>query len=103
MIVLIIATPAFCQSQLCGPEVDIVQSQAAAFGAKANFIHLEVYRDDKAATIQQQILSPAAQSWRLDQEPAIYYIDPKGKIAERALGPVDRADVRASLANLIAG
>lgn len=101
--IVILATPAFCQSQLCGPEVDIVQSMLPSFGAKANFIHIEVYRDDKAATIQQQILSPAARSWRLDQEPAIYYIDARGTVAERALGPVDRADVRDALARLLAG
>jgi hypothetical protein len=101
--VLIIATPAFCQSQLCGPEVDIVQDVAPSFAGKANFIHVEVYRDDKAETIRQQILSPAAQTWRLDQEPAIYYIAPSGTIVRRSLGPVDRANVRDAVTALVRG
>lgn len=99
--VVIIATPAFCQSRLCGPEVDIVQGVSQETGAKANFIHIEVYRDDKADTITKQILSPAAEAWKLDQEPAIYYIDKAGIIADRQLGPVDRADVRDAMRALV--
>ncbi|MGZ4205222.1 MAG: TlpA family protein disulfide reductase [Actinomycetota bacterium] len=97
---LIIATPQFCQSALCGPEVDVVQAVSKEFTGKVNFVHVEVYRDDKATTIQQQILSPAAQQWRLEQEPAIYYIDTAGVIKSRTIGPADKADVRSALGTL---
>jgi len=99
--VVIIATPQFCQSALCGPEVDLVQEAAAEFAGRANFIHIEVYKDDAPDTIAKQILAPAAAAWKLDQEPALYLIDTQGVVSERALGPVDRADVRALVTKLV--
>ncbi|HJT36798.1 MAG TPA: hypothetical protein VJ818_00095 [Actinomycetota bacterium] len=93
--VLIISTPKFCTSALCGPETDVVQSVSKSLGARMNFIHVEVYKDDKATTVQQQILSPAAAAWRLAAEPAIYYIDKSGIIAARTIGPSDTDEVRA--------
>lgn len=98
--VLIIATPKFCTSALCGPETDVVQSVAKGFAGRVNFIHVEVYKDDKAATIQQQLVSPAAAAWHLDQEPAIYYIDTSGIIQARTIGPADKAEVQTAATTL---
>jgi hypothetical protein len=92
--VLILATPKFCQSQLCGPETDVVGAVSKEFTGRINFIHVEVYRDAKADTIQRQILSPGANAYRLDQEPVIYYIDTSGMIVNRVIGPADRSEVR---------
>lgn len=98
--VLVLASPAFCASALCGPEVDLVQAVSKEFASRANFVHIEVYRDDEPDTIQQQILSPAASAWRLEQEPAIYTIDAAGVIRGRRIGPVDRAAVRTLVSEL---
>ncbi len=100
--VLIISTPAFCSSQLCGPETDVVQSVSKGFAGRINFVHVEVYRDNKAATIQQQILSPAAAQWRLDEEPVIYYIDAAGLIKSRTIGPAYTSEVRTAATALVA-
>ncbi|HJT37135.1 MAG TPA: hypothetical protein VJ818_01815 [Actinomycetota bacterium] len=100
--VLIISTPKFCTSALCGPETDVVQSVSKSLGARMNFIHVEVYKDDKATTVQQQILSPGAAAWRLAAEPAIYYIDKNGIIAARTIGPSDTDEVRAFAQSLTA-
>jgi hypothetical protein len=100
--ILIIATPQFCQSALCGPEVSVVQAVSKEFAGRANFVHVEVYRDSKPETIQQQILSPAARQWRLEQEPAIYYIGTDGIIKARTVGPADKTDVRTATTALLA-
>ena len=100
--VLIISTPKFCTSALCGPETDIVQSASKSFSGRINFLHIEVYKDDRATTIQRQILSPAAAAWHLEQEPAIYYIDKTGTIRSRTIGPADIAEVH-SAATALAG
>jgi hypothetical protein len=99
--VLIIATPQFCQSALCGPEVDVVMDVSKDFRHKVNFVHIEVYKNDKPNTIQRQVLSPAAAAWRLEAEPDIYYIGPDGVIAARAVGPADESEVRAGVTNLL--
>ncbi len=102
-VVLIFATPQFCTSALCGPEVDIVQSISKEFARQAHFIHVELYKDDKPATVQRQLTSPAATQWKIAQEPAIYYINGTGVIVNRTIGPVDRSDVRAAARALITG
>lgn len=99
--VLIISTPQFCQSALCGPETNVVQSVSKSLSARINFIHVEVFKDNKATTIQQQILSPAAAQWRLDEEPVIYYIDAAGLIQDRTIGPAYTSEVRAAATALL--
>jgi hypothetical protein len=99
--VLIMATPQFCQSALCGPETDVVQSVSKGFAGRINFIHVEVYKDNKPTTIQQQLLSPGATQWRLDAEPAIYYIDADGLIKSRTIGPADTSEVRTAATALL--
>lgn len=101
-IVLIFATPGFCESRLCGPEVQMVQSIAGEHGDDAVFIHAEIYRDDNEATIRQAIRAPAPVAWKIVEEPAIYYIDRAGRIVERQLGPIDRTDVRTAVEALLA-
>lgn len=93
--IVVLATPQFCQTALCGPEVEIVDAIRTENGEGINFVHIENYKDDKPETIQRVILSPAAAAWRLEEEPAIYAIGADGIIVDVALGPVDRADVRA--------
>ena len=101
-IVLIFATPAFCQSRLCGPEVEIVESIARDRGDDAIFIHAEVFRDDADETIRRAIQAPATAAWRVVEEPATYYIDRAGRILDRQLGPIDRTDVRRATDALLA-
>lgn len=92
-IALIFATPAFCQSQLCGPEVETVEAVAADTNG-VTFIHVEVFRDDEADTIRNGIVAPAMTAWQVTEEPAIYYIGTDGTIVHRQLGPVDRSNIR---------
>ena len=42
-IVLLFATPQFCQSRVCGPVVDEAVQVQKKFGNKAEFIHMEIY------------------------------------------------------------
>lgn len=93
--VLIIATPAFCSSRTCGPEVDVVQAVSLEMGPKANFVHIEVYRDDEEAPAKG-ILSPAARAWRLEEEPVIYFIGSSGAIIDRFVGPAATDEVRSA-------
>lgn len=94
--VVTLATPKFCESRLCGPEVEILDDVRPEFSG-INFVHIEVYKDDKPTTIERALLAPAATAWKLATEPATYYIAPDGMIIDRMLGPVDRANIRDAL------
>jgi hypothetical protein len=91
--VLIIGTPRFCESRICGPVVDVVQSVSKGpLGAKANFIHVEEYKDDRDAPAKK-ILAPGAAAWKLEFEPVVYYIRPDGSIVDWAIGPTSTDEV----------
>ena len=45
-IVLLFATPQFCQSRVCGPVVDVAEQVKQLYGDKAAFIHMEIYNDN---------------------------------------------------------
>ncbi len=46
-VVLLMATPALCQTRVCGPVTDIAAQLQKEYGDKATFIHQEVYEDNK--------------------------------------------------------
>lgn len=88
-----IGTPKFCESQVCGPVVDVIQTVSTEFTDRVNFIHAEVFRDDKEAPAKG-LLSPTAAAYQLTEEPLTYWIEADGTISERIVGPVDVSEVR---------
>ncbi|MEA2469542.1 MAG: hypothetical protein QOE38_541, partial [Thermoleophilaceae bacterium] len=48
-IILVFATPALCQSRVCGPVVDIAEEVKSEDKGGAAFIHMEIYNDNKIA------------------------------------------------------
>lgn len=87
--VLVIGTPAFCESKTCGPVVTILDGvkQRTPRGTM-NFVHVELYVDDTDAPAKGA-LAPAAAAWKIEEEPAIYFIKPDGTIVERFVGAAD--------------
>jgi hypothetical protein len=45
-VALLFATPALCQSRVCGPVTDIAAQLESKYGDRMTFIHQEVYRDN---------------------------------------------------------
>jgi len=94
--VFVIGTPRFCSSRVCGPVVDVIQTVSTEFAGRVNFIHAEVYKDDKDAPAQPVAgLSPTAKAWSLEEEPVTYWIRSDNTITERIVGPTDVPEVRA--------
>ncbi len=56
--VIVFSTPVYCVSRFCGPVTDLVADLAAAYGDRAVFIHVEIYRDFQAG-----LVNPAALDW----------------------------------------
>ncbi len=64
-IVLVFATPALCQSRVCGPVVDVAQQVADIYEPQADFIHQEVYVDNEIP----KGLRPQLKAFHLPTEP----------------------------------
>jgi hypothetical protein len=97
---VVFATPAFCTSNTCGPEVKVVQSLEPAYRDRLAFIHVEIYRDFKPDPSKKQ-LAQAVIDWRLQTEPWIFMIDSKGIIQARFEGPTATDEVKAAIDQLL--
>lgn len=90
-----IGTPKFCTSRTCGPVIDVIQTVAGEFADRVNFIHAEVYKDDRNAPAQSANgFAPAPRAWRLSEEPVTFWIRPDNTVTERIVGPTDVKEVR---------
>ncbi len=76
-VVLLFATPALCQSRICGPVVDVAEQVKRDHGDEVAFIHQEVYLDNDLS----KGLRPPLKAYRLESEPWLYVIDREGKVS----------------------
>jgi hypothetical protein len=81
-VALLFATPALCQSRVCGPVTDIVLQLEHEFGSRMTFIHNEVYVDNNAA----KGLRPQLLAFHLQTEPWLFTFNREGRIAVRLEG-----------------
>jgi hypothetical protein len=97
---VVFATPAFCTSHTCGPEVKVVQGLEPAYRDRLAFIHVEIYRDYKPDPSKRQ-LAQAVVDWRLQTEPWVFLIDSKGVIQSRFEGPSASDELKAAIDQLL--
>jgi len=81
-VVLLFATPALCQTRVCGPVTDIAAQFQAEYGERATFIHQEVYEDN---TVQKG-LREQLRAFGLRTEPWLFTFDRSGRVAARLEG-----------------
>jgi hypothetical protein len=75
-IILLFATPQFCQSRVCGPVVDVAEQVKELYGGKAAFIHMEIYKDNDPS----KGVRPQVRAFHLPSEPFLFAIDRRGTI-----------------------
>ncbi len=92
-VVLLFATPQLCQSRVCGPVVDIAEQVKAEGGEDAEFIHMEVFRDNDIS----KGLRPQLNAYNLKTEPWVFTVDRKGKVAGRLEGAFSAGELEAAL------
>jgi hypothetical protein len=81
-IVLLFATPQFCQSRVCGPVVDVAEQAKHEFGDKAAFIHMEIYNEnDPGLGVRPQV-----RAFHLPSEPYLFTIDRRGVVRDAIEG-----------------
>jgi hypothetical protein len=94
-IVVVFATPVYCQSRFCGPTTDAVEALAKKYPDRATFIHVEIWAD-----YSKQQLNPGLDQWIGDNEPWIYFIGADGKIVDRWDNVADTAALETTLEKL---
>jgi len=89
---VIFATPAYCQSRTCAPELEVVRKLEPTYQGKVDFIHIEIWQDPLKTYM------PAVREWHLPSEPWIFIIGRDGKISAKFEGPTTRDEIDAALA-----
>ena len=84
-LVITFATPAFCSSATCGPQVDVVKELKGAFGDRASFIHVEIYANPKEmqSDISEARITPAVLEWGILSDPWTFVVDAQGQVAAK--------------------
>ena len=87
-LVVTFATPAFCFSATCGPQVDVIKDVKAVYSGRVNFIHVEVF--DNPVEMREDVrlgrLSPVMVEWGLEIEPYTFVIDALGNVSAKLEG-----------------
>ena len=83
--VVTFSTPAFCVTATCGPQVETLSELAERYAGRANFVHVEVYKDPHLVDPAQvgKELVPAVEEWGLVSEPWTFVIGSDGRITAR--------------------
>jgi hypothetical protein len=95
-LVVLFATPGFCTSQTCGPQLEVLQSVAERYQGKANFIHVEIFKDPQARTLNSTV-----QEWNLPSEPWTFVVDGTGHVADRFDGITAGDEIEQALQQLL--
>jgi hypothetical protein len=95
-VVVLFATPGFCTSQTCGPQLEVLQGVASHFRDRANFIHVEIFKDPQSRTINSTVTE-----WNLPSEPWTFVVDGSGTIADKFDGITTAEEIERSLQRLL--
>jgi hypothetical protein len=96
------ATPAFCQTATCGPQVEVISAVKVRHSGQANFIHIEVYESpDKLTDLSRARLVPQMAEWGLLTEPYTFVLDAEGRVAAKFEGFVNEDELAEALAAVL--
>lgn len=98
-VVLVFATPQFCQSRICGPVVDEEEQVKQVYGDRVAFIHMEIYNENNPA----KGVRPQVRAYRLPSEPWTFVIDRHGIVSARFEGALSVREMEAAVAEVAGG
>ena len=95
-VAFLISTPAYCQTQICGPVLDLLLGERDAYADRVRMLHADVYTDDQVKT-----LAPVLNAYHLTWEPSLFLARADGTITARLDNIFDRKELRAELDKLV--
>lgn len=98
---LLVATPAFCQTAVCGPILDVLLGVVPDF-PEVEFVHAEVYRNPAENEVPPVAsdFAPVVGELGLPFEPVLHLADSSGTVVERLDYIFDASEMREVLSDL---
>ena len=92
--VVVFASPAFCTTATCGPQVDAVSELRETYAGQAHFIHVEIYDnpDEIQGDLDRAEIAPTVDEWGLTSIPHwfneswTFVLDAEGRVQDRFEG-----------------
>ena len=103
--VVVFASPAFCTTATCGPQVDAVSELRESYDGQAHFIHVEIYDnpDEIQGDLDRAEIAPTVDEWGLTgiehwfNESWTFILDPDGLVTNRFEGFATVVELEESL------
>ena len=98
-LVVVFATPGFCRSVTCGPQVEVIKHLKSVYGNLVNFIHIEVFDNppEMHVDINSARFSNAMIEWNLVSEPFTFVVGKDGIILGKFEGFVGKDELDLSI------
>ena len=102
-LVVLFATPAYCVSFTCGPQVKELSALKDKYGGRANFIHVEVFKDPHLIEGGRPTggLVDTVEEWGLPTEPWTFVVDADGIVRAKFEQYTPASVLEAALQGLI--
>ncbi len=105
--VLVFSSPAFCQTAVCGPQLDVLKALSQFYGEAANFIHVEIFDNPLeilgTGDLGIGVIAPVVELWGLPSEPWSFVIGRDGRIFSKFEGFTTRVELEESLKQALGG
>ena len=103
--VVVFASPAFCTTATCGPQVDAVSELRETYAGQAHFIHVEIYDnpDEIQGDLDRARIAPTVDEWGLTSIPHwfneswTFVLDSDGRVQDRFEGFATVVELEESL------
>ena len=95
-LLVLVATPGYCSSRFCGPELELARKLEPKYRGRVDFIHVEIYKDPV-----QRIPVDAVNEWHLPSEPWFFVVDGKGIVRAKFEGPTSIDELDTALQQVV--
>ncbi len=105
-LVVSFATPAYCKTATCGPQLDAIKQLKTSHSDRVNFLHVEVYDNPpeiRESGIAAAKLSPTLAEWGLPTEPWTFVIDADGNVSAKYEGYVGSDELEEAISSTLSG
>ena len=84
-LLIVFATPLFCSTATCGPQLEVIKTVKELYKDEINFIHVEVFDNphEIEGDLSKARTAPAVEEWGLVTEPWTFIVDSEGRIAAK--------------------
>ena len=98
-LIVAFSTPAYCQTAICGPQLDVVKELKAQYRDRVSFIHVEMFDnpDEIQGDLSRARTVPVAAEWGLPSEPWTFVVNAEGLVSAKFEGFATRDELEEAI------